>query len=55
MSEVITNCRKCGSRCLWYKPDGSVFYMVCKTHYNKEETKNAGSDQQKNPRTDRQA
>jgi uncharacterized Zn finger protein (UPF0148 family) len=35
--KAITKCPKCGSRCLWYKPDGSVFCMVCKNQYNKEE------------------
>lgn len=23
------HCRKCGSKCLWYKPDGSVLCTVC--------------------------
>ena len=52
MSKVITNCRKCGSGCLWYKPDGSIFCMVCKTQYNKEEEKNAKNKKRTNPRID---
>jgi uncharacterized Zn finger protein (UPF0148 family) len=36
MSKIITNCSKCGSGCLWYKPDGSVLCTVCMTLYNKE-------------------
>jgi hypothetical protein len=35
--KVITKCQKCGSVCLWHKPDGSVLCMVCMTLHNKEE------------------
>gem|GEM_PF-6524482 len=37
MSKVISKCPNCGSGCLWYKPDGSVFCTVCNTPYSKEE------------------
>ena len=37
VSKVISECPNCGSKCLWYKPDGSVFCTVCRTPYSKEE------------------
>jgi len=37
MSDYISKCPKCGSVCLWHKPDGSVLCTVCMTLINKEE------------------
>jgi hypothetical protein len=35
--KVVSKCQKCGSECLWHKPDGSVLCTVCMTLHNKEE------------------
>ena len=37
MSKVIFKCLKCGSGCLWFKPDESVLCTVCMAQYSKEE------------------
>ena len=38
---AITECPKCGSACLWYKPDGSVLCTICMTEYPKGADVNA--------------
>jgi len=34
--KTLTKCPKCGSGCLWYKPDGFIVCMVCMNLYDKE-------------------
>lgn len=36
--ETISRCPKCGSGCLWHKPDGAILCTVCMTVMDKEGT-----------------
>ena len=36
MKQTISKCPKCGSGCLWYKPDGTVLCTVCMKLMDKE-------------------
>ena len=41
--KTISKCPRCGSGCLWYKPDGSILCTVCMTVIQEQENNHGDS------------
>ena len=42
--KTVSICPKCGSGCLWYKPDGAILCTVCMTVVQEKENNHGDSE-----------